>query len=187
MSNIFQHFLDRSLAHVKRFNNRPQHFPESVAEHSFYVIYFTSIISRLLKKVGEEIDEAKTIKMAILHDMEETISGDILNPFKHYNEEIVSIIRKVNQETIALAFENLPEDLKAEFIELWKEESKKETKEAQVVKLADKISLIAKCYEEMKAGNEFFKPIYERELAKLYEIEFPWWQKIKKEILPPQE
>ena len=27
---------------------------------------------------------------------------------KHYNEEIVSTIRKVNQETIALVFENLP-------------------------------------------------------------------------------
>src|SRR3989338_9852322 len=129
MSNVFQHFMDRALAHVKRFNNRPQHFPESVAEHSFYVIYFTTILLYFLKNSGEEIDEAKTIKMAVLHDMEETVSGDILNPFKHYNEEIVSTIRKVNQETIALVFENLPEDLSAEFVELWKEESKKETKE----------------------------------------------------------
>jgi putative hydrolases of HD superfamily len=179
----FNHFLDRSLAHVKRFNNQPQHFPESVAEHSFYVAYFTSILSSFLKKAGETIDETKAIKLALLHDMEEAISGDILNPFKHYNEEVLSAIRKVSKETVGLMFEDLPKDLSAELTALWNEDLERQSKESQVVKAADRISLIAKCYEETKAGNEFFTPIYEREFDKLYKLEYTWWQKIKDDIL----
>src|SRR3989344_3599901 len=102
MADTFNHFLNRSLAHVKRFNSQPQHFPESVAEHTFYVAYFTIILSSFLKRAGEPVDETKAIKLALLHDMEEAISGDILNPFKHYNDEVLSAIRKVNKETIGL-------------------------------------------------------------------------------------
>lgn len=183
MSKTFEHFLDRSLAHVVRFNGKPQQFTESVAEHSFYVTYFTSILLHFLKKVHEEIDEAKTLKIALVHDMEEVFSGDILTPFKHYNEEITEAIRKVNRNTIPLMFENLPKDLSSEFIKLWTEDAQQSSKEAEVVKLADKLSLISKCYEETKVGNNYFKPIYDSQLIKLREIEYSWWQKIKAEIL----
>jgi len=182
MTEIFKHFLDRSLTHVVRFNAKPQQFQESVAEHSFYTVYFTSILLYFLKKVGEKIDETKALKMAIVHDMEEAFSGDILTPFKHYNEEILEAIKKVNRDTIPLIFEDLPKELGKEYVSLWEEETEQVSKEAQVVKLADKISLISKCYEETKVGNEFFKPIYERELEKIKNVEYPWWQKIKKEI-----
>ncbi len=183
MSKVFEHFLDRSLAHVVRFNGKPQQFPESVAEHSFYVAYFTSILLYFLKECAEDIDEIKVLKIALIHDMEEAFSGDILTPFKHYNEEIAEAIRKVNRNTIPLMFEDLPKDLSSEFIKLWTEDAEQSSREAQVVKLADKLSLISKCYEETKAGNDYFKPIYDKELEKLKNLEHPWWQKIKKDIL----
>ena len=183
MSKIFEHFLDRSLAHVVRFNGKPQQFPESVAEHSFYVTYFTTILLHLLKKTEEPVDEARALKIALVHDMEEAFSGDILTPFKHYNDEILGAIRKVNRDMIPMAFENLPEELSKEMINLWLEDAEQSSKEGQVVKLADKISLISKCYEETKVGNDYFKPIYERELEKLKSISHPWWQKIKGEVI----
>lgn len=183
MTKVFEHFLDRSLAHVVRFNSRPQQFPESVAEHTFFVAYFTSVILHFLKKAGETVDEAKVLKMALVHDMEEVFSGDILKPFKHFNEEILAAIQNVSRQAIPMVFEDLPPDLSSEFVALWNEESKQESKEAQVVKLADKISLMAKCYEEMKIGNDFFRPIYEREMEKLKAFDRPWWLKIKKEVL----
>ncbi|OGY58327.1 MAG: hypothetical protein A3E61_01145 [Candidatus Colwellbacteria bacterium RIFCSPHIGHO2_12_FULL_43_12] len=183
MSKTFEHFLDRSLAHVVRFNGKPQQFPESVAEHSFYVAYFTVVLLHFLRDVNEPIDEAKTLKIALVHDMEEAFSGDILTPFKHYNDEIAEAVRKVNKETIPLMFENLPDKLSSDLINLWTEDAEQSSKEAQVVKLADKLSLISKCYEETKVGNEYFKPIYERELEKLKNIEHSWWQKIKNKII----
>ncbi|MCL4405131.1 MAG: HD domain-containing protein [Patescibacteria group bacterium] len=185
MSNTFEHFLGRSLSHVVRFNGTPQHFTESVAEHSFYTVYFATTVLYFLKQAGEEVDEAKVMKMAAIHDVEEGFSGDIVNPFKHYNEQILDAIRSVNEQTIGSMFENLPAGLQEEYIVLWKEESAQRTKESQIVKLADRLSLISKCYEEMKVGNVFFKHIYEGEIKEMGQINYPWWQKIRDDIMPP--
>ncbi|OHA69798.1 MAG: hypothetical protein A3G10_03185 [Candidatus Wildermuthbacteria bacterium RIFCSPLOWO2_12_FULL_49_9] len=183
MNPIFTHLQNRSLAHVMRFSSWPQHFPESVAEHSFFTAYFTSILSYLLQKAGESIDAGKAVQMALVHDMEETFSGDILGPFKHYSPELSRAIRKVNEETILEVFEGLPADLRDYYILLWKEEGSGESLEAEIVKVADKLSLLAKCLEEMNAGNGCMGKVYEESRKKLEEYEAPWWQKIKSQIL----
>lgn len=185
--HIFDHILNRGLAHVIRFNSHPQHFSESVAEHSFYVTYFATILVQLLKESGENIDSEKAMTIALIHDMEEMFSGDILTPFKHHNEHVSQAIRKVNEEMIPEAFEGLPEALKKRFVAFWEEDARQETKEAELVKIADKLALISKCYEEMRAGNTFFEPIYERELEKLYTREEEWWRRIQHHVLPKKE
>jgi len=53
-----------------------------------------------------------------------------------------------------------------------------------MVKVADKLSLIAKCAEEVRVGNEFFQEIYEQGIKFLEQYDKPWWQKIKAQILP---
>lgn len=183
MSKIFEHLLNRDLAHVIRFNNRPQHFPESVAEHSFYVAYITKIICFLLEKKKIKVDTKKALAMALIHDSEEAFSGDILNPFKHFNEKVFSAIREVNRETIGEVFDDLPQDLGREIIDLWKEESSSTSIESQVVKTADKLQLLAKCFEEIKAGNTYFEEIYRKSLSELKGLNFPWWKKISEEVL----
>lgn len=183
MADMFEHIKNRSLAHITRFSAHPQHFEESVAEHSFFTAYITALMCRLLQEQGEKIDATKAISMALVHDMEEMFSGDILGPFKHYSPEVTKAIRKVNIEVIKGAFKGLPESLREHFISLWTEEGKGESIEAQVVKMADRLSLVAKCAEEVKAGNEFFKEIYERQLKVLNEEGQSWWGKIKAKVL----
>ena len=63
------------------------------------------------------------------------------------------------------------------------EDAEQSSKEGQIVKLADKISLISKCYEEVKAGNQFFKEIYDSQLLKLRGIDYPWWKKLQNKII----
>ncbi len=49
--------------------------PESVAEHTFR----TSVIAMVLSdKLGYEVDKEKLVKMAIIHDIGEIITGDIV-------------------------------------------------------------------------------------------------------------
>lgn len=184
MERPYKHFLDRSLTHVMRFSSIPQQFQESVAEHSFFVAHFVSILIFFLKEKKEQLDEARALKIALIHDMEEKFSGDILTPFKYYNKEVYNAIKRVNRETVPLVFEHLPKPLAKQFIDFWKEDADRKTKEAQIVKVADKLSLLSKCHEEMTLGNSFFKSIYERELKALRDLEWPWWQKIKDKILP---
>lgn len=180
---LFNYFLNRNLAHVKRFNNRPLLFPESVAEHSFYVAHFTQLICWLLEKKKVGVDTKKAISMALIHDSEEGFSGDILNPFKHFNEKIASAIREVNEETIGLMFEDLPKEISKDLIDLWHEEQKRESIESQVVKLADSLSLLSKCFEEIEAGNSNFHEIYRKEIKAITSLKYPWFSKIKDTIL----
>ena len=187
MAKIFDHLLNRSLAHVTRFNNRPQHFEESVAEHSFYVAYFTLLLCKLLEKEKIKIDHKKALSIAIIHDVEEGLSGDILNPFKHYNEKVYQAIRDVNKVMIGEMFVELSSDLSNELVKLWNEENAGKTIEAQVVKAADKLSLLSKCFEEIQAGNNYFEEIYKNQLSSLKKLDYPWWQKIRDEVLEGAE
>ena len=183
MAKIFDHILNRDLAHVVRFNNRPQHFPESVAEHSFYVAYIVLIICNLLAKKKIKVDNKKALSMALVHDAEEAFSGDILTPFKHFNEKMAGAIREVNRQMIQEIFTDLPKDLNSELVELWNEENAAETTEAQIVKTADKLQLLSKTFEEIKAGNTYFEDIYKNQLTKLKKLSYPWWKKIQDEVL----
>ena len=181
--DILRHIKNRSLAHIVRYSAHPQHFSESVAEHSFYTAYIAAILCRLLKEEDVEIDTEKTISMALVHDAEEVFSGDILGPFKHYSKEVTEAIRKVNVEIIQDAFEGLPNSLRNHFVSLWVEEGEGVSIEAQVVKMADRLSLIAKSGEEVNAGNEFFREMYEDQLALLNRDDKPWWNAIKAKVL----
>ena len=181
--NVFSHLQKRSLAHIVRFSAYAQNFPESVAEHSFFVAYITAVLCQLLKNKKITIDSEKAVTMALVHDMEEMFSGDILGPFKHHSSEVTGAIRKVNSTLIKEVFVGLPDRLVGHFASLWNEEGEQEAIEAQVVKLADRLSLIAKCSEEVKGGNQFFKPISTKELASLKKYSKPWWKKIKNEVL----
>lgn len=166
-----------------RFNNRPQHFPESVAEHSFYVAYFTLILCSLLEKKKVKIDTKKALAMALVHDAEEGFSGDILNPFKHFNQKVYTAIRKVNKQTVGEMFTDLPENLSSEIVQLWNEEASAKGIEAQVVKAADKLQLLSKCFEEVAAGNTYFETIYKEQLSALKKLDYSWWKKISAEVL----
>jgi len=187
MAKIFDHLLNRSLAHVTRFNNRPQHFPESVAEHSFYVAYFTLIICSLLAKKKIKVDTKKALAMAIVHDAEEGFSGDILNPFKHFNEKVYGAIAEVNREMVKEMFVELPEDLQKWLVSLWNQEAAEETLESQIVKVADKLQLLSKCFEEIQAGNNYFEEIYKEQLSSLKKLDYPWWQSVRELVLAGAE
>lgn len=182
--DIFSHILNRSVAHVIRFSSKPQHFQESVAEHSFFVAYIVKILCELLKEKEEKVDIERAMTMGLVHDIEEIFSGDILSPFKHHSAEVTSAIRKVNQEVVKENFKDLPESLAHHFVSIWNEEGEGKTIEAQIVKAADKLSLLAKCGEEVKVGNEFFRGMYEHQMKFLKEYDASWWNKIKDSILP---
>jgi len=125
--------------------------------------------------------------MALIHDAEEGLSGDILNPFKHFNDEVYQAIRKVNREMIGEMFVDLPTDLQKELIAFWNQETAARTTEAQVVKVADKLQLLSKCFEEIQAGNNYFEEIYKDQLSLLKKLDFPWWGKIRDEVLAGAE
>ncbi|VVB74935.1 HD domain protein [uncultured archaeon] len=116
--------------------------PESVADHS----YRTSLMAFLLaKKLG--LDENKMIKLALLHDLVEAETGDLVvegkGPlFNTTKEEKQKLEKKAAQKI----FKN------SEYLELWEEYEDKKSEEARAVWEIDKLEVVVQALEYEKEG-----------------------------------
>jgi len=105
--------------------------PESVADHS----YSTSVMSMVLSDL-DGLDTEKIIKMALLHDLSESIIGDI-TPDKMLKNE------KIKKENFAMKqiLKNLPNKIAAQYFEIWCEYQKNSSQEAELLHDVDKLEM----------------------------------------------
>ncbi len=121
--------------------------PESIADH----MYRMSIISLLSKSTN--LDKDKCVKISIVHDMAESLVGDITPTDPMTKEE------KHKRELAAILYltENLikPYNLEAsiEILELWNEYENIESDEAIFVKDVDKFEMMLQAFEYEKKFN----------------------------------
>ncbi len=125
---------------------------DSVAAHSFNVVAFAYLLSRELKNSGTNVDCDKVLKMAVLHDMGEAITGDIGTWVKVLAE---GKFEEVEHKAFRLLTRNLSD--KEELVELFEEYNQLDTLESQVVKLADALDAMAQGLNTPAARLEDWK------------------------------
>ncbi|WP_194848402.1 HD domain-containing protein [Candidatus Neptunochlamydia vexilliferae] len=109
---------------------------ESVADHCWRVGLMVILLSPYLdKKIGLE----KTIKMALIHDLAEIITGD--SPYFLYEGNQVMAQEKHEKEYAAMKslIGELPADVGKEIIDLWSEFEEQSSYEARFVLALDKM------------------------------------------------
>lgn len=154
---IFEHHT--RLSCILRFNNTPRIASENVAEHSYYVAFLSMLIGDYLESKGSNIDRLRLLQMALLHDIEEAVSGDILAPIKRgaFKEEL----NKENIKNIMVLTGGLENGEK--YATLWREAGSEQTLESKIIKLMDRLSCIIYCIREIHLGNKYFSAILECE------------------------
>lgn len=106
-------------------------YPESVADHS----YGTAIMAMVLSD-SNKLDTEKIIKMALLHDLAELITGDFLP------EEISKENKKIAEnDAMKEIFSKLPANLVVEYDRIWQEYNQSETKESILLHEVDKLEM----------------------------------------------
>lgn len=117
--------------------------PESVADHSFRTAVMALLLSN---KMG--LNRDKCVQMALIHDLSESLAGDITPHDKISSEEKYKIERK--------AMESLFEKVNGNnIIQLWEEYTKNESPESKFVRQLDKIETLLQALEyEKKYQNE---------------------------------
>lgn len=119
-------------------------FPETVASH----MYRMAMCVFLLPK---EYDTNKLIKMALVHDLGESIIGDI-TPHDNISKE-----NKYVQERKAMVeiSQLVPDTSANEIMSLWEEYEKNQSADAMIVKDLDKLDMILQGleYEKMYGKN----------------------------------
>jgi len=120
--------------------------PECVAAHS----YSTAVISMILSDL-EGLNTEKIIKMALLHDLAESIIGDIIPDNIAKNE-------KVRKENIAMKqiLKNLPDKIAEPYFEIWNEYQKNSSQESRLLHDIDKLEMAfqAKFYQNKGISKE---------------------------------
>ncbi|MEK6898764.1 MAG: HD domain-containing protein [Nanoarchaeota archaeon] len=108
---------------------------ESDAEHTWHLAMFFLLFEKELP-VG--IDLVKVLKLCLIHDLPEIYAGDT------FAFDTIAVKTKKEREDKAASklFSNLPDDLRTDFMALWKEYESCVTKEAQFVKSFDKMQPI---------------------------------------------
>ncbi|KAL7681885.1 putative HD/PDEase domain, metal-dependent nucleoside 5'-monophosphatase [Plasmopara halstedii] len=136
-----------SLKTLKRTGwvNNKVAMPESVADH----MYRMSMCCMLLEDANEALNSSKCIKMAIVHDLAESLIGDI-TPHDGIAEEVKHRMEKA-LDNICSTLGDTPSAL--EIRELWNEYEAGLTEEAKMVKDFDKFEMILQADEYEKAQN----------------------------------
>lgn len=130
---------------------------ESVAEHSWRV----SLMALLLEEEIVDADFNKIIKMCIIHDLGEAITGDIPSFLKteadsaHEDEMVFGLM------------DTLPKPQREKFVALFHEMLALETKEAKIYKALDKLEAVI---QHNEAPLSSWLPL-EYELNQTYGIE----------------
>ncbi|QED29522.1 HD family hydrolase [Microvenator marinus] len=120
---------------------------ENISSHVFHV----ALITMWLCDQVEGVDEACALKMALLHDIGESLIGDLTPESKR-------LLGDVAHEAERNAVEKIVGT--GEWLELWERYHRRECPESKVVKAADVIHLYSKAlrYSEQRGANvsEFF-------------------------------
>lgn len=139
---------------------------ENLSEHSL----MAAVIAHALCVIGnrrlhKNLDGNRAAVLALYHDAEEILTGDLPTPVKYYNPDIRDSYRVVEDVSAQKLLSMLPEALRPAY-EPWLTEDYDPGVRA-LVKAADKLSAHIKCVEELKAGNTEFKKAAEQTLEAL--------------------
>lgn len=123
--------------------------PESVADH-------TMRLSVIALVAGDEfgINKDKLVKMAVIHDLAESIVGDIVNEI---GSKELTAVKKEKHELEEEAMKVLFKDFKnkKEFLQLWEEIETRKTKEGDILDQLDKFEMVLQAleYEDQTGQN----------------------------------
>jgi len=115
--------------------------PESVADHVFRTTFLAMVYGDL-----KGLDSEKMMRMALLHDLPEIITGD-LRP-----EEKTAKLREEEYEAMKKILSYLPRGLRDSYMKTWREFEEGTSQEAKLVRELDKLEMAMQALEYQQEG-----------------------------------
>jgi len=141
---------------VYRYSSRPVHKQESVAEHSYQVALYSLMIAMNLPN-PDEIKFDQMLTSAIIHDIDECVTGDFVRSFKYSD---LTLKKKLDDAAEKFVIELLGPLTGDNTWVAWRwRKSKTSTIEGQIVRVADYLSVVSYLMRELKMGNRTFADV----------------------------
>lgn len=155
VQNILE--LLQQFTNISRYSRDHMVQRENDMEHTGFVVMFCYIVALRMKDKGYTLDLGVLLSKAVIHDIEEAMTGDIIRTTKHANKTIRHEIKGV--EATAVVF--IQKFLNVDFHETW-QTAKAVDMEGELVQLADIAAVVYKCMSEISMyGNRSFNRVLE--------------------------
>ncbi len=165
-------FLSR-MKYITRWGLMRNTLPENIQEHSLQVAIIAHALAVIRNRLyGGSLNPDRIAVLAMYHDCDEIITGDMPTPIKYFNPEIYRAYKDVENVSKNRLLSLLPGELSGEYSAIFFHENEG-SDNWKIVKAADRIAAYIKCVEEVKAGNKEFKKASEAILKSITEIELP--------------
>lgn len=154
--------MSYNLTSVQRFHTVPKVLGQNVAEHSYYVTLLSGLVSHLenyrnLFSDEQKYDKATILERSYIHDLEEALTGDIIFSVHSVDAKFKKALNKLRNRFVdEFVFVGLPEHTQDFYKTMWKT-TKDNTKEGRLLAHIDKLDVLFYSYNEICAGNGFFK------------------------------
>jgi len=147
--------------------------PENVAEHSFQAALLTHALCTIAQEVfGKEVDTGPADVLALFHDAEEVMTGDIPSPVKHHNPGMLRSVREIESLAANELLSMVPDALVAAYRPLISG-PERDADLLRWVKAADTLDAYLKCAIEFAAGNREFAAAERQLEAKARSMRMP--------------
>jgi 5'-deoxynucleotidase YfbR-like HD superfamily hydrolase len=158
-------FFERvqKLRWIERCSNTQHVKSYSVAQHSFYVALYGLVFSLMEnERIGTAYYSTEEIvKRSLVHDLEESETGDILFPLHNKYPEFKERLDFIRDECVERdVFRELPEDVSFVLSHLWKR-AKDPSTSGRMVACMDKFEILMFAVSELEIGNNLMRRIYE--------------------------
>lgn len=187
MTRMLERFIIcDQLASITRYSRDHMLKRESVLEHIGFATLYSLLLCRELQRDGHVIDVGLVLTKATVHDIDESIFGDVPRVTKYFSPEIAAAFKKIEAEGVEGLFKNLGlPDMKQDWAD-----AKNDTLEGEVVALVDLAAVVYKVWNEIAVlGNmgflRVFREVQTFVVERMHKIALKP-RPIQKGLLPPK-
>ncbi|NOV01239.1 5'-deoxynucleotidase [Paenibacillus planticolens] len=170
MNHHFFAYLYR-LKYIDRWSLMWNMRRDTVAEHSFYVSTIAHMLCTIANEVyGRDVPTDRVVSIALFHDASEVLTGDIPQPVKHNNEQILRNFREIEDVAVERLIETIPPEISGIYRKLIQDP---DPELYRWVKAADLLEAYIKCLTELSTGNREFVVAKQQILESLKKMNMP--------------
>jgi 5'-deoxynucleotidase len=154
MSHFFAHVY--RLRYIQRWPLMRNAVTEDTAQHTYHVAVLTHALCTIGREVfGRQVDPGQAVILALFHDVEEVLTGDIAAPIKHHDAEVLGALRQIEALAAQRLLAMVPDNLLPTYQPLIGE-ADRDPELIHWVKAADTLDALLKCRVELAMGNREF-------------------------------
>jgi len=152
------------ISTIKRYNTRRVVFPQSVMEHIGSTALIAMVISDYFNSIGIKNNTERVIRLALVHDLDEVVSGDIPHDAKYQMGDASEVLRKSLENLSVSTFDTMMKKIVSfgnvhyQIVGAYSEYKARKTVESEIVKLADFLDVYLYSENELAVGNSYIKP-----------------------------